>query len=297
MDINATNLRALYTSISTIFNKRFAEVPTYYKHVAMTVPSTTAANVYPRMDQFSGVREWLGDRIINNLSAQAYTIENRTFENTIGISRDQIEDDQVGFFSSVVAQFAEDAASVYDKLIFDLLKQGDKVTCYDKQYFFDTDHPGYDDNGKEVSVSNFTKGDKPAWYLIDNTKVIQPMVLQKRKEFKLVAKDQETDDNVFNRGQFLYGVDGRCNAGFGLYQLAHKATVELTPENYANVRAAMTSIRKRDGSIVNITPNKLLVPPCLEAEARKLLSADMINGGETNIWKNTAEPIVIPLLA
>ncbi|KAA6404508.1 Mu-like prophage major head subunit gpT family protein [Candidatus Tokpelaia sp.] len=296
MDINGSNLKSIFTATLTTFNKQFEATPTDYQKIAMTVKSTTAANEYPRLDDLPGIREWLGDRAVNSLSASTYTIKNRKFENTIGLSRDNIEDDQLGFFSTAVAQLAQDAASFPDQLIFPLFKNGDKTLCYDGQSFFDTDHPGYGENGQEASVSNFAAGSQPSWYLIDDTKVIKPMIYQERKPFKLVSKDSEEDDNVFMKSEYLYGVDGRCNAGFGLWQLAYKSNEALTPEAYAKARTAMTTIRKRNGQVINIRPTKLLVPPQLEGAARKLLNAELIDSGNSNIWRGSAEIVVIPLL-
>ncbi|RWE51085.1 MAG: hypothetical protein EOS24_33650, partial [Mesorhizobium sp.] len=168
--------------------------------------------------------------------------------------------------------------------------------CYDGQNFFDTDHPGFDENGAEISVSNFTAGAGPAWYLVDDTRVIKPMVFQKRKPFKLVPMDRETDTNVFMKGQFMYGVDGRCNAGFGLWQLAHMSKADLTPANFQAAREAMAAIRKKNGQVININPTKLIVPPSLEADAKQIVETMLINGGDSNIWFKAAEVVKVPLL-
>jgi phage major head subunit gpT-like protein len=71
----------------------------FYSTVAKTVPSTTAMNEYPRLDDMPGIREWIGDRLVHDLSASTYQIRNREFEKTIGIKRSQIEDDQIGIFA------------------------------------------------------------------------------------------------------------------------------------------------------------------------------------------------------
>jgi len=295
MDINATNMRSIYTAISTVFNEQLANTPTFYQTIAMSVPSTTAVNKYPRFDDLPGIREWVGDRVVHGLSGQSYAIENKPFELTIGLSRDDIEDDQIGMFKPMVQQLAQDAASFPDSLIFPLCKDGDIERCYDGQYFFDEDHPGFDGNGNETSVSNVTKGTDEAWYLIDDSKVIKPMVFQNRRDFTLQAKDEEGDESVFLKNQFLYGVSGRCNAGFGLWQLAHKASVPLTPDNYQAARQKMMTIRKRNGQVIDIRPTKLLVPPSLEGQALQLANAEMV-GGSSNIWRGSIDPVVIPLL-
>lgn len=296
MDINAANLRSIYTGLSTAFNQRLESTATYYHLVAMTVPSTTAMNEYPRFDDFPGIREWIGDRVIHNLSTQTYIIRNREFENTIGIKRSQIEDDQIGLFTPVAAELGMQAARFPDQLVFPLLQRGDVELCYDGQNFFDTDHPGWDANGAEISVSNYQPGAGPAWFLVDDTHVLKPIIFQQRKLFNLVALDRETDENLFWRNRYVWGIDGRSNAGFGLWQLAFMSRAPLTPANYEAAREAMGALRKRDGSVISVTPNKVLVPRALEGDARRLLKAELVNAGESNIWAGTAEMEVVPLL-
>lgn len=296
MDINASTLRSIYTGLSTAFNARLATTPSLYRTVAMDVASSTAMNEYPRMDDLPGIREWVGDRLIHDLSASTYIIRNKEFEGTVGVKRSSIEDDQFGFYTTVSAQMGQDAAEFPDQLVWPLWKKGDTTLCYDGQNFFDTDHPGFDENGGETSVSNFTAGAGPAWYLVDDTRVIQPMVFQKRKPFKLVPMDKETDPNVFMKGQYLYGVDGRCNAGFGLWQLAHMSKATLTPANFKAARDALGAIRKKNGQIINIRPAKLIVPQALEADAKQVVEAQLINGGDSNIWFKASEVVVVPQL-
>lgn len=296
MDINASTLRSIYTGLSTAFNVRFTTIQTFYSLVAMTVPSTTAMNEYPRVDDLPGFREWIGDRVVHDLGAQTYIIRNREFEKTISIKRSQIEDDQLGIFTPVAGQMGQDAAEFPDHLVWPLLNKGETLKCYDGQYFFDTDHPGYDADGKPASVSNYTTGSGKAWYLVDDTQTMKPLVYQTRRPFSLTPMQSPDDPNVFYQGKYIWGVDGRCNAGLGLWQLAHKSKAVLNEENYVAARTAMSSIRRRDGSILTIRPVKLLVPPSLEATARKLINAELINGGETNIWKASAEVVVVPHL-
>ena len=124
-----------------------------------------------------------------------------------------------------------------------------------------------------------------------------------RRKFVFVSKTQLTDDVVFNTNKFIFGVDGRCNVGVGMWQTAFMSKAELTVENYAAARAAMSSIRRKNGSTISITPKLLVVPPALEGLARAIVGNDMIAttvGGTTvatsNPWKGTAEVLVVPLL-
>ena len=278
------------------FQYPFESTQTDYQRVAMTVNSSTAMNQYPRMDDLPGIREWIGDRVIHDLSAQSYVIENREFEGSVGIKRAQIKDDQLGLFTPVAAELGQNAAEFPDQLVFPLLDKGETTLCYDGQYFFDTDHPGYDENGGETVVSNFTAGANPAWYLLDDSRVMKPIVYQPREEFTLTAMDDPKDANVWKKGRYEWGVDGRCNAGFGLWQLMYKSRAPLTAANYITARNALMGIRKRSGQKISIRPKTLLVPSELESDGRKLLTAALIDGGNSNIWEGTAELAVIPML-
>jgi phage major head subunit gpT-like protein len=101
-----------------------------------------------------------------------------------------------------------------EQLIWDLLVAGFSTNCYDGQYFFDTDHPVLDANGATTSVANTDGGAGAAWFLLDVSRVIKPIILQVRRDFgDIVAKDKVTDDNVFDRNEFVYGVDARMNVG------------------------------------------------------------------------------------
>jgi len=77
----------------------------------------------------------------------------------------------------------------------------------------------------------------------------------------------------------------------------------LNDTNYAAARAAMMSIVNAEGRPLGMTPNLLLVPPSLEAQAREILQAQFIigdpatGGARTNVWQGTADLLVVPELA
>jgi len=75
----------------------------------------------------------------------------------------------------------------------------------------------------EILVADYLTDDK-AWYLMDATKPLKPLILQKTKEIRFMAMDKPDDENVFMRDKFRYGVDTSCNSGYGLPQLAFKST-------------------------------------------------------------------------
>lgn len=293
MDITAQTLRSFYTAAISSFNKGLARPPSHWKTVAMLIKSSTAKNDYAWLNDLPGIREWLGDRIIHNLSASSYTIENRLFENTIGVKRTNIEDDTYGIYSPLIERMGELTAQFPDTLIFDLLSKGHVTKGYDGQFFFDTDHKGFDEDGDEVSVSNLdSSATGPTWYLLDCSQVLKPMVYQERTPFQFNSLTDPDDPHVFFKDEFVYGVRGRSNAGFGLWQLAYRSSAVLNDASYDLARTSMMNQRTATGKRMGITPTHLVVPPELESTARKLLKALLIDGGDSNIWAGSAELVV-----
>lgn len=292
MIINKHSLHALLTGFNAKFNQAFSETESHLDKLASVAPSISSEEDYCWLGAFPGMREWLGDRVINNPEAFVYAIKNRTFESTFSVGREAIEDDKIGVFGPIAQQLGELAKTHPDELLFNLLKSGFSSRCYDGQYFFDADHPV---NG--ISVSNMQAGNGPAWFLLDNTKQIKPLIFQKRRDYKFTALNRDEDENVFMRNEYIYGVDARVNAGYGLWQFAFGSKAELNADNYASARSAMRSMKAHSGRPLLIKPNVLVVGPELEDTARKLLIAQQDAAGASNVYAGTAELIVTGWLA
>lgn len=140
MQINQASLRGLYTAYSMAFNKGFQAVESHYNQIATTVPSSTGEQKYSWLGQMPQMREWIGEREIQNLSAYDYAIKNKKFEMTIAVKRDDIEDDQYGLYSMQFANMGECAAQHPDNLVFKALMDGFETPCYDGQPFFSDAH-------------------------------------------------------------------------------------------------------------------------------------------------------------
>ncbi|KAA0683349.1 Mu-like prophage major head subunit gpT family protein [Roseomonas genomospecies 6] len=303
MLVTANNLSDLFTGFKTSFNKGFQGANSTYKTIAMEVPSGSREEKYAWLGQLPALREWIGPRIVHGLEVHGYTITNRPFEMTIGVKRDDIEDDNVGVFAPLFENMGYEAARHPDALVYELLNQGFVVPCYDGKPFFAVDHPINLSETEAVPHSNMQAGDGPAWFLIDGSRPIKPLVFQKRRDYTFDRMDAPTDEKVFNEGTFVYGVWARANAGFGLWQLAYGSKAPLTPENYEAARAAMKSVRGDNGRKLGVSPTLLVVPDELEGPALRILKNDtrVITVGEppddlsmsvANEWAGSAELVV-----
>ncbi len=170
------------------------------------------------------MREWIGDREVQNLTASDYTIKNKDFELTVGVDRNAIEDDKLGIYNVRIEMLAQSAATHPDELIFKLLADGFTAKCFDGQPFFSAAH-----KIGEKTVSNMSHA-------------------------------------------------------------------KLSMDAYIAARTAIMSLTNSKGRALNLVPDKLIVPPALEKEARDILVADFVNGTK-NTMQGTAKPVVVPQLA
>jgi len=298
MIINAEGLARLYTAFTAVFNAAFQGTETWYERVAMTVPASTRIMDYKFLLDFPMVREWIGDRQISSLEPKAYQVETKDWEATIEVDRNDIEDEQLGFYNPIVAALAQEAKKHPERLIADLMSAGFTTACYDGQYFFNTDHPV-----GSGTVSNFGGGSGTPWFLLDTNRAIKPFIFQLRRGVQLVRMDRQEDENAFMRKKYRYGVDYRGAAAYGLWQLAYASKETLNSTNYAAARSTMMAFINSEGRPLGIKPSLLLVPPSLEAQAREILQAQFIigdpnaGGTKSNVWQGTADLLVIPELA
>jgi phage major head subunit gpT-like protein len=300
MLITPAALTAINRTLTTTYKRALEGTQPWYQQLTTEVPSTSSQNDYAWLADIPAMREWLGERVVNNLHAYNYSIANKTFELTIGVRKEHIEDDNLGIYDMRATLMGEAVKKHPDDLLTTLITNGTTTNCYDGQYFFDTDHPivtsagaagtasnytstGFaltqanamtaratmfaytGDNGKPIAtnprllvvppqlesaariiaaadvvasgnagVSNISKGlfdvlvipelaaAPTAWYLLDVSKTVKPFIFQRRTQPSFQSQVSLTDDTVFWRREFIWGVDYRANAGYGLWQLAYK---------------------------------------------------------------------------
>ena len=94
--VNAATLEALWVSFNTIFQQTLERTKTRIDDIASAVPSSTRIEHYPVAALTGRMREWVKDRVIQDLAAFEASVRNLTFEHTIGVPREDIEDDVTG---------------------------------------------------------------------------------------------------------------------------------------------------------------------------------------------------------
>ncbi len=298
MDLNSENLQALFKGYKANFQAGMSSLGSdanLYKTFATPVPSTTAVEVYPWLKSLPRLREWIGDRVINSLEGDAFSIKNRKFELTEGVGRDSIEDDTYGLYGPMFQEFGRSSAEHPNELCVEMFEANPE--CYDGQPLFDTDHVVLDKDGKEQSVSNDMGGTGPAWYVMDNSRAIKAAIFQKRRDYNFRSVTNLEDEKVFMTDQFLFGVDARVSAGPGLWQLVVRSKKAFDATSYEEARAALTSLTGDYGRPLGLRHTHTMVPNTLEGVARKVIANSLAAGGETNEWAGTSELVLNPWLA
>jgi phage major head subunit gpT-like protein len=289
--VNRDSLNAMYNGFNAAYSKAFAAVSPMWDKVATLVPSTSKVENYGWLGQFPKLREWVGDRQVKSLAASGYQIINKKYEASVGVPRDDIEDDSYGVLTPLFAQMGQAASSHPDELVFPLLAAGFATVCFDGQYFFDSDHPV----GAGI-VSNTGGGAGSAWYLLDTSRPLKPVIFQKRREYALTALTNVDDEGVWMRDEYRYGVDARVNVGYGFWQMAYGSKQTLDATNFNAAYAAMMAFTSDDGRPLGINPTLLVVAPSNRAAAKALIEAETLASGASNTNFKAVELYVCPWL-
>lgn len=284
--LDVAYMKEVSRGFKTIFNDALKTNNSDYLKVATEVKANTVTVDYSWIADMPSMREWVGDRTLNELAAWNYQISKKDWEASIKVKRDVIEYDNLGIVKPRILDLAAAVPEHYNTTVFGLLELNGN--CYDSKKFFAADHQvkgqsfsnlgnlelteeNYEktvaemsrlikDNGaplrvkptlivvppelkakakelflaekkangasnplyKEVEILvcyELTK--KKAWYLLDTSRAVKPIILQINKEAEFVAQDKLDDEAAFMRKEFRYGIDTEDNVGYGLWQQAY----------------------------------------------------------------------------
>lgn len=134
-------LAALQTSVSFIFASAYRDTPTPVDQLATVVSSTHSIETYGWMQRLLAMREWIGPRVKQGLQTQAYTLKNKSFEATLAVDKEEIEDDSLGLFEPRARELGRIAARIWFQLLVDALAAGTSALGFDGVAFFSASHP------------------------------------------------------------------------------------------------------------------------------------------------------------
>ena len=124
--------------------------------VSMLFTSDQASETYAWLGQSPAMREWIGGREAKGFRENGITIANKKYEATLEIPLDWMRRDKTGQIQVRIDEMAQRANAHWAKLLTALIEAGEAATlgtCYDGQYFFDTDHSEGDSGTQSNDIS------------------------------------------------------------------------------------------------------------------------------------------------
>ncbi len=139
---------AKLNSLTAKFDTRMEAAVPFYPQICTIKPSKRKTEAYGWLGSVPKVREWIGDRQFSKLRAAQFSIDNRKWESSLRIEKDDIEDDVLDMYGPTLEQLGDEAAHHPDELVSELIVAGETAPCFDGQLFYDTDH-SWGDSGTQ----------------------------------------------------------------------------------------------------------------------------------------------------
>jgi phage major head subunit gpT-like protein len=260
------------------------------------VNSTTAQEEYGWLKDIPQIREWIGDRQINALAADGYTIKNKDYELTVSVNANDINDDKFGIYAPRFKFMGDEVARFPSRLAIQSLSNGFTTKCYDGQNFFDAAHPYLQKDGTIATQSNNMGGAGTPWYLLCTSRPLKPIIYQERQAFNFVSLDRPDNPDTFMRKQLVYGTDGRCNVGYGFWQMAVGSKQTLDAAGFKAARLAMTTLLGDFGKALGLRPDLIVYPPSLQDNAEAVLLVQKLADGSDNPLYKAVDMLPSPYL-
>lgn len=132
---------------------------------------------FPIAGLMPGLRKWVGERIAHKLNRYAMEAEVETWEDTVEVDVDELDDDQIGGYTPYFSELGRQSRLWPRDLVVAKLLAGTSSLCFDGQYFFDTDHPIDPANSAAGVYSNLLSGGSSA---LSETGIDNAMTAQSR---------------------------------------------------------------------------------------------------------------------
>lgn len=292
----STTLRNLVVILSTAFNKLMLQSePAEWQKFTMRESTKNNSKTFVWLSKFPRLEKWAGSRVHKKMAKHSYAVTVDRATATVDIDRAELEDEGPNVYKHVPAQAKEIVDVERNEQLFGILEKN--ASCFDGKKFFAADHPIYpneDGTGTAATYSNLlgTKSSSTtSWVLMQSKGTVKPLVLVERDapEFK---SRKDGAEPYFEDEKYSMGVRVREGYGVTFPQLAIKSYEDLTGANFQKGLTALQTMKTDGQRLMHIKPDLLIVPPALEAKARKLLEAQVDASGASNTYYKRVELMV-----
>ena len=116
---------------------------------------------YKWLGQSPAMREWVGGRSAKGLRDNGISIENKHYEATLEVLMRELRRDKTGQIQTRINEMADRTNAHWASLLSTLILNGTTTTCYDGQYYFDTDHTEGDNSTNQSNKLSITLSGLP----------------------------------------------------------------------------------------------------------------------------------------
>lgn len=222
MDITVPAYQAIYQVLSAQFQKGIEEVSTgVFNPIMERAPSASEQNLYNWLNYIPGLKEWYRgqSRVYRNVETKQFNVFNRTFEDTLSIPINDVEDNQLSQYSKLAQMMGRTSALLPDQLIAELFNGGFTTTTgYDATTWFSDSHTvglSTVDNKRTAVLSSTSYGEaltalhaftvqpdkdsaaRPLNPMVKAVLVVPPQLLNTARTIVEMQKNNYGADNVY----------------------------------------------------------------------------------------------------
>ncbi|OED38945.1 hypothetical protein AB834_00485 [PVC group bacterium (ex Bugula neritina AB1)] len=175
----------------------------------LTMPflSNQEIETYKWISSSPMLREWVGGRNAKSFTSQGIDLKSKLFESTLAIDIDDLRREKSGQLELRITQHASSSFRHWNKLVSQLIQQGETKICYDGSYFFDTDHQegdsGLQSNSISVDISSLPISGSPGSTTSPATEQAEGAILKGIEQIMGFKNDVGEPINDDTDGSFL----------------------------------------------------------------------------------------------
>jgi len=144
-------IQALQTGFDSSYRAGWGDAQLLTPAFTTVIPSSVRTNTYGWMARLPSMRQWVGARVLQNLTNHDYSLTNLPYELTVAVDRDDWEDDMLGVYAPLFEEMGRAARLLQDQRVRLALQAG--VTtglCFDGLTFFNDAHPALGAGGAAI---------------------------------------------------------------------------------------------------------------------------------------------------
>ena len=126
----------------------------WVNRLAAKMNSNQASETYAWLGMSPAMAEWAGGRKAQDLREFSFSINNKEHEASLYVKTSELRRDKTGQLMVRINELVDRAVYYPAKLLSTLIENGESTTCYDGQYFFDTDHSEGDSGTQDNDITS-----------------------------------------------------------------------------------------------------------------------------------------------